>query len=66
MLYTRLHGGGDDQHEYDYEYSDAELEKVCKRLVRRAETHEKVFCLFNNHQKFQNARSLLQRLPRGT
>lgn len=58
IAYTRLHGRNDEPYDYDYDYSPAELDALADKLGRLAETHDDVYCLFNNYAMFENARHL--------
>ncbi len=60
VLYTRLHGRNEERYNYDYEYSDSELDELATRL-ERAE-HDRVYCLFNNYEMHENGQGLLRRL----
>lgn len=64
VAYTRLHGLNDDLYDYDYNYSDAELDALTGRLRSLADDHERVYCLFNNYEMHDNAQALTGRLDR--
>lgn len=57
-VYTRLHGLNEDPYDYDYAYSDTELEELAAKLRSYAGSHEHVYCLFNNYEMYANARQL--------
>lgn len=56
--YLRLHGLNEDRYDYDYDYSDAELADPAVDVLSLAEERDRVYCLFNNYEKFENARAL--------
>lgn len=56
--YVRLHGLNEDRYDYNYQYDRDELETLRERLGALAERSERVFCLFNNYEKFRNVRDL--------
>ncbi|MFP4000580.1 MAG: DUF72 domain-containing protein [Thermoplasmata archaeon] len=58
IAYTRLHGLNEGRYEYDYDYTDEELETLAERLRGLSKKHEKVYCMFNNYEMFDNAKEL--------
>lgn len=62
VTYVRLHGLNEDPDDYDYDYSTSELEDLAGKLDDLDEAHDPVYCLFNNHAKFENARELADML----
>ncbi len=46
------------EYDYDYDYSAKELEELASKLRDLAENHEKVYCMFNNYEMFDNAQKL--------
>lgn len=62
FAYVRLHGLNPGEHDYDYDYSDEELSELATKLRRLSEGHEKVYCMFNNYEMYDNARSLVEKL----
>ncbi len=62
MAYVRLHGLNDDEYDYDYDYSADELKELAGRIDDLIETHERVYCMFNNFQMYDNARRLMELL----
>lgn len=63
--YYRLHGRNDDPYDYDYDYSADELLTLQERLTGQTSA-DRVYCLFNNYEKFSNAEELMQRLEPAT
>lgn len=55
--YVRLHGLNEDRYDYDYDYSEEELEALLGKVEGLLDDHETVSVLFNNHEKFANARA---------
>lgn len=62
IVYTRLHGLNEDPYDYNYEYSEAELDKLAGKLHDYADDHERVYCMFNNYEMYPNAQTLQARL----
>lgn len=62
VLYTRLHGLNDDPYDYDYAYSDTELETLADTLRGAAQRTDHVYCLFNNFEMYANATALLDQV----
>lgn len=62
VAYLRLHGLNEDPYNYDYDYSEKELDELASVLQQLAKDCETVYCLFNNYEKFDNARRLIERL----
>lgn len=58
VAYLRLHGLNEDPYDYDYDYSEDELGTLADKLEALNERCEDVYCLFNNFEKFANARTL--------
>lgn len=61
-LYTRLHGLNDDRYDYEYDYTDEELDDLAATLEDRAADRDRVYCMFNNYEMYPNARALQRRL----
>lgn len=62
IVYTRLHGLNEDRYDYDYEYTDEELDILADRLRAARDSYEAVYCLFNNFNKFTDAARTIERL----
>ncbi|MFO8133729.1 MAG: DUF72 domain-containing protein [Thermoplasmatota archaeon] len=60
--YIRLHGLNEDEYDYDYDYTPAELEEIAGRVFELADDHDRVYCLFNNFEMYENARCLMDML----
>lgn len=60
--YVRLHGLNDDPYDYDYEYTDDELDELAAKLRRFADRRSRVYCMFNNYEMYRDARRLIDRL----
>lgn len=60
VVYFRLHGLNEPLHDYDYDYSKDELETLAGHLWELSTEHKTIYCLFNNHQKFKNVKTLLE------
>lgn len=60
--YFRLHGLNADRYDYAYEYADDELDWLVDVLEDVREDFDRVYCLFNNFNKFEDARRLRDRL----
>ncbi|KXB00457.1 hypothetical protein AKJ42_00680 [candidate division MSBL1 archaeon SCGC-AAA261C02] len=58
MSYIRLHGLNPSEYNYDYDYSDEELEELAEKLEGLAESHDVVYCMFNNYSMYENAQQL--------
>ncbi|KXA96016.1 hypothetical protein AKJ37_06275 [candidate division MSBL1 archaeon SCGC-AAA259I09] len=58
IAYVRLHGLNPEEYDYDYDYSGEELEELAGKLQDLAENHERVYCMFNNYEMFDNAQKL--------
>ncbi|MGM0406219.1 MAG: DUF72 domain-containing protein, partial [Thermoplasmatota archaeon] len=57
--YVRLHGLNENLYDYDYNYSQQELMMLAGRLKGLDREFEKVYCMFNNFEMFENASSLI-------
>lgn len=55
VAYVRLHGLNEDPYDYDYDYSEDELVVLAERFRDLSADRERVYCLFNNYEKFSNA-----------
>lgn len=64
VAYVRLHGLNEDPYDYDYEYSEDELDDLADRLHALAEDHDRVYCMFNNFEMYDDASALSQRIDR--
>lgn len=62
ISYVRLHGLNEKEYDYDYDYSEDELQELVERLRVLKRDHEKVFCMFNNYEMYENAGRLLELL----
>lgn len=58
VLYTRLHGLNDQPYDYDYDYDTAELEKLADQLESNTDSYDRIYCLFNNFEMYDNATEL--------
>lgn len=58
VAYLRLHGRNEDVTDYDYSYDEDELREVATTLETLAADHERVFCLFDNYDMYEDARHL--------
>lgn len=56
--YARLHGLNDDPTDYDYDYSRDELLDLVDRLQAFQTGSDRVYCLFNNYEMYDNATAL--------
>ncbi|MFW6196191.1 MAG: DUF72 domain-containing protein [Thermoplasmatota archaeon] len=62
--YIRLHGLNEDEYDYNYDYSDEELKTLANKLEKLSNSHEKVYCMFNNYEMYENADTLRNNLNR--
>lgn len=60
IAYVRLHGLNPREYDYDYDYSDEELEELAGKLEDLAESHDVVYCMFNNYEMYDNAQRLVE------
>ena len=60
IAYIRLHGLNPREHDYNYEYSMAELKQLAARTKELAKTHREVYIMFNNYQLYKNAAQLMK------
>lgn len=58
IAYLRLHGLNEDPYDYNYDYTNEELGTLADRLEALNARCDDVYCLFNNFEKFANARTL--------
>ncbi|MEF8879886.1 MAG: DUF72 domain-containing protein [Candidatus Thermoplasmatota archaeon] len=58
ISYIRLHGLNEKEYDYNYDYSDEELEELSDKLKNLSEEKKTVYCMFNNFQMFKNAECL--------
>lgn len=58
IAYIRLHGLNQNRYNYNYDYSDEELEELADKLFNLSKKHEKVYCMFNNYEMFDNTQKL--------
>ena len=58
--YIRLHGLNQDEYNYNYDYSRDELETLADKLNELSRFHEKVYCMFNNYEMYNNEKTLEQ------
>lgn len=58
--YIRLHGLNERETDYDYEYTEEELQELARRLQKLEQRHEKVYCMFNNYEMYPNAGRLME------
>lgn len=58
VAYVRLHGLNPKEYDYNYDYSDEELRELAEKLHELAKDHDKVYCMFNNYEMFDNAQKL--------
>ncbi|MFO7793057.1 MAG: DUF72 domain-containing protein [Candidatus Saliniplasma sp.] len=64
ITYIRLHGLNKNEYDYDYNYSTHELLKLAGRLRGLDREYDKVYCMFNNYEMFENAKRLIEILKR--
>ncbi len=57
-VYIRLHGLNEDEYDYNYDYSNEELKDLSDKLMNLTDSHEKVYCMFNNYEMYNNADTL--------
>lgn len=65
--YLRLHGRNRRETDYRYDHADDELDEPAERLRELEDSYRHVYCtfnnsMFNNDNKFENARDLQDRL----
>ncbi|KXB08998.1 hypothetical protein AKJ55_00020 [candidate division MSBL1 archaeon SCGC-AAA382M17] len=60
ISYLRLHGLNEDEYDYDYDYSEEELEELATKLKDLSKEHERVYCMFNNYEMYDNAQKLVE------
>jgi len=58
IAYIRLHGLNENPYDYDYTYSEKEIDKLAEKISDLAADHEKVYCMFNNFGMYENAPAL--------
>ncbi len=58
ISYVRLHGLNEDEYNYDYDYSEEELHTLADKLRYISKSHDKVYCMFNNYEMYDNAKNL--------
>ena len=58
IAYIRLHGLNPNEYNYDYDYSDEELQQLTEKLENLSNEHDKIYCMFNNYEMFENAKRL--------
>lgn len=63
--YLRLHGLNADRYDYDYDYTDDELDDLAAVVQDLRGDHETVYCFFNNYEKYANAAALRDRVEPG-
>jgi uncharacterized protein YecE (DUF72 family) len=59
VAYVRLHGLNKREFDFNYEYSEDELQSLAEKLRKLDEDRELVYCMFNNREMFDNAGRLL-------
>lgn len=64
IAYIRLHGLNPREYDYNYRYSEEELEELARRLKKLKRKHREVYCMFNNYTMYESAQSLQQILRR--
>ncbi len=62
IVYTRLHGLNEKEYDYNYDYSEEEINELAKKLENLAKKHERVYCMFNNYEMYNNAFELMEML----
>ncbi len=62
ISYIRLHGLNESEYDYNYDYSKEELKRLAEKLRSLAKKKEKVYCMFNNYEMFENAKTLRELL----
>lgn len=58
IAYIRLHGLNRREYDYNYDYSEEELKRIADKLKTLSGSHDKVYCMFNNNNMFENANRL--------
>jgi len=58
VAYLRLHGLNEKETDIRYEYDDEELEQLAAKLRSLERRCDRVYCMFNNTEKFGNAEAL--------
>lgn len=58
--YIRLHGLNPKEYNYNYEYSEKELQELAEKLRKLEKKHPTIYCLFNNFAMFENAPRLME------
>jgi len=56
IAYIRLHGLNPNEYDYDYDYSDEELHELAEKLEDLSVIHDRIYCMFNNYEMFENAK----------
>ena len=62
IAYTRIHGLNEDEYNYNYDYSEKEMEELGRKLKELDKSNDKVYCMFNNYEMFENAEYLIDSL----
>ena len=62
IAYIRLHGLNENPYDYNYTYSEEEIDKLAENISDLAAEHEKVYCMFNNFGMYDNAPALKSQL----
>lgn len=60
ISYTRLHGLNPNEYDYNYDYSEEELQELADRLKELADSRDQVYCMFNNYEMYSNAQRLME------
>lgn len=60
VAYIRLHGLNPKEYDYNYDYSEKELQELAERLRHTAKDHDRVYCMFNNFQMYANALRIME------
>jgi uncharacterized protein YecE (DUF72 family) len=56
--YLRLHGRNPKETDYNYAYSEDELCELAEMLRDFDASHDRVYCMFNNYEMYDNAATL--------
>ncbi|MEO0293580.1 MAG: DUF72 domain-containing protein [candidate division WOR-3 bacterium] len=60
--YIRLHGLNKNKYNYNYNYKKEEIEILAEKLETLLNKKERIYCMFNNYQMYENAKALIELL----